>query len=290
MNIFILFIRYCYSFIKPRPKFYHRVKKNGINTTESRNQQIIVSLTSFPARIKIVSYTVETILSQSFQPDKVILWLAKEQFPKREKDLPKRLLNLRRYGLSICWCDDIRSFKKLIPSLVKFPDDIIVTADDDVYYPPYWLERLYTSYQKDKKAIHCNRGNILQVDEKGFPLPYNSWGLFFPDKSVRGFNVLQTGVGGVLYPPHSLYKDVIATDKFMKLSKDADDLWFWAMAILAGRPIKIIDNNQNNFDPIFMVSYHTLWSSNQQGHNDLVISNLFKYYPQLATLLRGTYL
>lgn len=104
---------------------------------QKRKEEIIVSLTSFPGRIHLVHKTIQTILLQSVKPDLVELWLAKEQFPNYEKDLPNELTNLIQYGLKICWCSDYRSFKKLVPSLQEHPDAIIVTADDDVYYPQY---------------------------------------------------------------------------------------------------------------------------------------------------------
>ena len=104
---------------------------------QKRKEEIIVSLTSFPGRIHLVHKTIQTILLQSVKPDLVELWLAKEQFPNYEKDLPNELTNLIQYGLKICWCSDYRSFKKLVPSLQEHPDAIIVTADDDVYYAPF---------------------------------------------------------------------------------------------------------------------------------------------------------
>ena len=58
-------------------------------------QELIVSLTSYPARIDTVNQTIETLLNQSLCPDKVILWLAPEKFPNREADLPQQLLDLR---------------------------------------------------------------------------------------------------------------------------------------------------------------------------------------------------
>src|SRR5690554_3260312 len=54
---------------------------------------LIVSFTSFPARIKKVHLVVESILRQTVLPHRIILWLSKEQFPT-EKSLPKKLLEL----------------------------------------------------------------------------------------------------------------------------------------------------------------------------------------------------
>ena len=74
----------------------------GLNK-KPRKPRVIVSLTSFPERIPYVHKTIETILNQSVKPDMVILWLAREQPRSKEKELPKDLLKLRRYGLTIRW-------------------------------------------------------------------------------------------------------------------------------------------------------------------------------------------
>ena len=121
---------------------YKQTTSLGITKTK-RKPEIIVSLTSFPKRINIVVKTINTILNQSVKPDKIILWLANEQFPNKEKDLPDELLDLKNFGLMINWCEDLRSYKKLIPTLNLYPNDIIITADDDIYYDKDWIESLY---------------------------------------------------------------------------------------------------------------------------------------------------
>ena len=93
-----------------------KVSEYGLNT-EERSPKIIVSLTTFPKRIKTVHITIEQLLTQSVKPDKLILWLAEEQFPNKENDLPEDLLRLREFGLTIGWCKDLRSYKKLLPTL-----------------------------------------------------------------------------------------------------------------------------------------------------------------------------
>ena len=64
----------------------------GLNT-EHREETYIVSITSFPARINEIWITIETLLRQSFKPDKIILWLGEEQFP--DKQLPESLTMLK---------------------------------------------------------------------------------------------------------------------------------------------------------------------------------------------------
>ena len=126
------------------PIIHKSRKKIGINS----ESEIIVSLSSFPKRINNVWITIETIMEQTKQPKKIILWLAEDLFPNKEADLPKNLLKLKKYGLEIQFCEDLWPHKKYFFSMKKYPDDIIVTVDDDVLYPDNMLEQLWKIHQK----------------------------------------------------------------------------------------------------------------------------------------------
>ena len=209
---------------------------------------IIISLTSYPARIGTVNQAIESLLNQTLKADKVILWLAPEQFPNKEKDLPQQLLDLRDKGLTIDWYHDIKSYKKLIPTLQKYPDAIIVTADDDLLFERNWLSYLYNSYLKEKKVIHCHRitrlykiGNQLKILDRNLYL--NKKNSYCEDiKKASYFNKLSGGAG-TLYPPHSLHKDVLDEKTFMQLSPTSDDIWFYIQAIRNNYRVKVVDNN-----------------------------------------------
>ncbi|MBQ2886366.1 MAG: hypothetical protein IJE43_21810 [Alphaproteobacteria bacterium] len=54
------------------------------------NMKVIVSLTSYPARINIVHKTIESLLNQTYKADKVILYLAYEQFQIKKKIYHKK--------------------------------------------------------------------------------------------------------------------------------------------------------------------------------------------------------
>jgi len=91
-----------------------------------KENNIIISLTSYPSRIKFVHIAINSLLHQSIKPYKIILWLAKSQFLNGNKDLPKNLLDLIEKGLTIEYYDskiDIKSYHKLIPTLKKFPNN-----------------------------------------------------------------------------------------------------------------------------------------------------------------------
>ncbi len=266
------------------PPFYKKTKTSGITSTK-RTPLLIVSLTSYPERMTTIHFTLHTLLNQSIKPDKLILWLAKEQFPRREKDVPRRVRRLRKYGLSIEWCNDIRSYKKLIPTLKEYPNNIIVTVDDDIYYPSNWLELLYESYLNNKEIIHCHRAHKINFDENKKILPYKNWDKKTTNRDIS-FLTFFTGAGGILYPPQSLYIDVINNDLFMKLAPDADDIWFWAMAVLNSTKIKVVKNNITKITVIDETQDTGLWKSiNITGENDTKLKNILEHFKNLKNLL-----
>ena len=210
---------------------------------EDRDDKIVVSLTSFPGRIGIVSKTIKTLLLQKkVKPDLIILWLSESQFSSKEESLPNSIRDLMQYGLTIRWCEDIRSYKKLIPALSEYSKDILVTADDDVYYAHNWLEKLYYSYLQDKKSIHCNKATKFTYDGNTFSAIAGGKD-FYSEPSYLNKLV---GVGGVLYPANSLNKNVLDTDCCMKYLSTNDDIWFWCMAVLNETKIRVIEKNVPN--------------------------------------------
>lgn len=229
------------SFKKEKRFNYREASEYGL-TVEKRNPQLIVSLTSFPARIKVVAKTINTLLRQTVKPDKLILWLADSQFPTKEQELPIELLKLKEYGLEIRWCEDLRSYKKLVPTLREFPNDIIVTADDDLYYQEDWLESLYNEYLKDPKNVYTRRSTgVLKRRDYVKIIPHYDNENYAPSY----INQIMGGAG-TLYSPNSLHRDVLDTKKCMNLIPTYDDIYFWAMAVANGTKIGLIKNKDLN--------------------------------------------
>ncbi len=144
-------------------------------------------------------------------------------------------------GLEIKFCEDIKSYKKIVPALKEFPKDIIVTADDDILYPFEWLEVLYKSYLKNPDYIHCHRAHFIPLKNKTEFYPYIE-SLFEIDCEEPSHNIFFTSGGGVLFPPRSLHEDTVYKDRFFELSPTADDIWLNAMAVKKGTQKRIVKN------------------------------------------------
>lgn len=249
---------------------------------------IIVSLTSYPARINTVNQTIETLLNQSMKADRVILWLAPEQFPNKEADLPQGLLALKDKGLTIDWYHDIRSYKKLIPTLKKYPDSIIVTADDDILYPVNWLENLYREYCKKPNTIWCHRAHNIKMKENTI-LSYKKWNFCISKNNSSYLNFCTSG-GGVLYPPHCFYKDILDENKFLSLAPQADDIWLWTMLVMNNKKINVVQNNMKSLKIVENSQETALWYTNVlDNKNDEQLANVLKAYPKVLKKLKKEY-
>ncbi|MDR2693205.1 MAG: hypothetical protein LBB74_03210 [Chitinispirillales bacterium] len=252
--------------------------------SEKKIDGLVVSLTSFPQRIAEVKYAVYSLLTQTVRPEKIILWLAESQFPDKEPDLPDELPALKKYGFDICWCEDLRSYKKLIPALERFPNHFIATADDDIYYNKKWLARLWESHLKNPDCVICHAAKTVEFGADGAVIPFTEWKRNTKDGRRPRLNV-QLGAGGVLYHKKYLHEDVCRKELFTRLAPYADDLWFYFMALLRGTPVRVAENScagvkyVNPYREYGFEDGYTLLTDNvNNGGNDRQFKNLIEHY------------
>ena len=71
-----------YKYLSKRSrKQVEKIKIDSLSLNkEFRDFKLVFTLTSFPDRIDTVQYTLRTLFSQSMKPDRVILWLAEDEF------------------------------------------------------------------------------------------------------------------------------------------------------------------------------------------------------------------
>ncbi len=229
--------------------------------------------------------TAQSLLSQNVKADKVVLYLADSQFPNKEKNLPKELLALKEKGLTISWSHDIKSYKKLIPALKEYPNDVIITADDDIIYPQDWFEKLYRSYLKYPHQVHCHRARKIIVF-RGKLIKYVKWQKAFSGES--SFWVFPIGVGGILYPPNVFHKEIINENCFMSIAPHGDDIWFWTMYVMNNVKARVVKKNYAEIERSHsnkFVQNEALWHTNMQ-ENDKAFSRLFDRCPEVLEKLK----
>ena len=187
---------------------------------------IILSLTSYGKRVTdTLPYALYSMLTQSLCPAKIVVYLDNDNW--NDEKLPFILQKLRRIGVEFYYCEDIKSYKKLIPALRMFPNNPIITLDDDFYYNKHFTEWMTSAYNaSDKKTILGQWGCVPQKKD-GTYLPYNSW----PDciYNVKDEEISFYGCCCCCYPPHIFDEEILKEEIFMQLCPTADDIWFWAM-------------------------------------------------------------
>ena len=254
------------------------MKETGVNQA-GREVPVMVSLTSVMDRFKDLPISLYSLLNQTLKPDRVILWLSSEY--KNTDNLPKNITKFIENGLEIRFVEDVKSYTKAFYAFEEFPQNIIVTADDDVFYPETWLEKLYNSYLETPEDIQVHRAHRVKITDNKIA-PYETWTKHVTEETARYDNFL-TGAGGVLYPPNCFTDEVLRKDIFLEKSPTADDIWFWVTALKSGRKIRVVKNHiktltcTNIFRQIFRCG-RTLYKTNRSGANDRQLENLMKLY------------
>lgn len=259
-----------------RRLLYWRCRLGPIVEAERPHQldrPLVISLTSHPPRFKTLPLTLKCLLSQSVKPNTVVLWIAHND----RSYLTQDILQLQERGLTIRYCEDLRSYNKIIPTLDAYPNSYIVTADDDIHYHRGWLESLIST-DLDRMQVIALRAYRIRLGEDNFPLRYLDWE--FPVRSdVADPLLFAAGVGGVLYPPGTFSHEVFNAESFMRLCPRADDVWLYWMARLNGKTVRQVGrNNRLHWWPGSQTV--SLWSGNQLADdgNDAQIANLIKKY------------
>lgn len=213
---------YDYSFI--------RVKSVKTNISDDT---LIVSLTSYPARISKLWMVIKALLNQKLVDNfKVILWLSENQFPKGLDSLPKSLTNLIEKGLDIRFVsDDLKSHKKYYYAFKEYPNNIVVTVDDDVLYSPILLRTLLDAHDKYSDCVICNRGVKINKEKS-----YRNWGKV-DNFMIPVSSIMPTGIGGVLYPPRCYNNNIFNIEAIKSTCINGDDLWLNFMCRLNGTKV-----------------------------------------------------
>jgi hypothetical protein len=251
-------------------------KSFSLSGSDKNEGRIIVSLTSFPLRIGRLWLVIETILRQTKKPDKIILWLSKDQFPRLDI-LPKKLMKQMDRGLEIRLVnEDIRSHKKYYYTLIEFPIDYLLTIDDDILYRSTMVEDLFNYSNINPLSIISQYSREIKWQE-GKPKSYALWPIIQKETPPNHYSFFGSG-GGTLFPSFCLDSEVLNKDLFMRLAPTADDVWLNAMCRLKGT--KIVSTSYYSLNlPVINKSDVTLDSiNNGLDLNDVQITSIRNHF------------
>ncbi len=193
--------------------------------TATRPYKIVVSLTSFPARIHCVEYSIKSLMLQTVKPDRIVLWLAEDQFPNLK--IPESLEKMKAYGLEIRFCEDLKSHKKYYYAMQEQAEnELLITYDDDIIYEYDSIEKLIKAHEKFPNCVICNRAEHFLRSADGCFLPYKSWKILSGEGVQKPSSQLMPSTGaGCLYPYKILNPRVFNREEIQKYAATTDDLW-----------------------------------------------------------------
>ena len=261
-------------------RLFFKLLYKGINECKDNDKKIIVSLTSYGRRVeKVVKYAIMSLMCQEYKPDLIILWLDNKNWNSR--NIPSSLLRLQKLGLSIFFYDDIKSYKKFIPSLEKYPNDLIITCDDDLIYKPDYVKGLIEAYYNNPHELNVYRAHTITTNIKGDIASYNNWSR--AEKGDKGFNFFPTSGGGCIINSELLHVDVLSRDIFLKLAPNADDVWLYFMSILNGTAIHVCKskNMYYEIDALYQFLHkgsNLKFNNVGMSQNDIQIQAVISYY------------
>lgn len=242
-------------------------------------KEVIVSITSFPKRIASVSESLKSIYTQTRKADRIILWLADEEFPGKVNDLPEALQQLvSENKLQVGWCTNTKPHKKYLGSMKKYPEALVITIDDDLSYQEDMIEMLFLSWLEYPEAVSALRTHIMILHEDGRPYLYNVWPKQTDYLQNRpSMHLFVTGGAGTLYPPHLIREEFLDEELIMRLCPTADDLWLKIAEILSDVP-SVLAAPYQGLKYLPGTQQESLYKVNvTQGNNDTQMDKIIKW-------------
>lgn len=239
-----------------------------------RGIPIVVSLCCEEDNFDKLHYTLYSLFNQKVSPDKVVLWLSNRY---ELSELPYSITKFIKGGLDIRFVEDAGLYTKIIYALREFKDSIIVTADENIYYPKNWLLKLYHSYISNPDDIQahsvfevvCDKNRIYSVKD---------WKKF-SHKETSGFKSFPVTADGVLYPPNCFIKDILREDIYKKKADAPWDIWSWVIAVVSGRKVRLVKSHIRTFSTACLINGYKKYSAiNNPEQTDKILSHLLEYY------------
>ena len=198
--------------------------------------KILVSMTSYPGRIKNVGISIFLLLTQqTLPPDEIHLWLAIPQFPNKEADLPEDLQKVIRHPKVILhWTDkDTYCHKRHEIFNIVQPEDHIFIIDDDTYYANNLIAKVM--------AVHNKYPNAIISYNHASKHLYKGKHMLYPPSPTGGpfINVGRIN-GNSMFPVHIVPKEIYSTENREirdKCTPICDESWITPWLVYYDVPI-----------------------------------------------------
>ena len=262
--------------------------KRGLNTLP-RKETVVLSLTSFPARIDQAYVAIKSLMRQSVKADRIVLWLAEDQF--KDFALPKKFDRLTKRGLRVRYVEDLRSHKKYYYALQEQkPDELVITFDDDIIYEKDAVKKLIKKHNEYPECIVCNRGHEIEFDDNGLK-PYNEWKIRFEGGvETPEMNIMPSTGNGCLYPYGVMPESTFDKELFIRNAYSADDIWMRFNSLENGVFVVRTQKEVATLVNVFSSQKTALNRVNDgQNENQKTVDNLIRVFPEVQKKIKQRY-
>jgi GR25 family glycosyltransferase involved in LPS biosynthesis len=212
--------------------------------------RIIVSLTVIDSRLGLLKRVVQSIFEQTRQPDIIHIFYSREPFLYDKGIQPEQMVliynelqltNLSNISLIVSETPNIGPYRKLIPALQLYKNDIIITIDDDHEHDSHFIEQFVKAYIQHK-CIVCSGGKRIDLHLRDSSREH------LQPTEYPWMHILPEGFGGILYHSKMFQDDFIYYDysRLSELSMKNDDLFFRFYTFYSGIPVICIQINKNH--------------------------------------------
>lgn len=209
---------------------------------------ITVNLTTTCQRLPLCKITLMSLCLQSRQPDEIRLWVSTEPYLRdggiRDRNELQHYFNDLpadwRRRIRVCWVINTGPYRKLIPALREAgPDDLLVTADDDIAYGEHWLSTLLEAYEPGSNMAIAGRVRKKRYNAFGRAMSYMNWNIL-RDPSVISEGYIITFGGGAVLSRSMFREHDILDDAFLEVAPTADDLWYSKLLLRNDTPVRVV--------------------------------------------------
>jgi hypothetical protein len=196
------------------------------------DNKLIISLTTIDSRLDLISNVIKSILTQTYLPDIIHIFYSSEPF-FYDNGISDDIINKLKDEcqtikpeILFTNTENIGSYRKLIPALKIYKNNIIITIDDDILFEPNFIEKYIEAYNKYKCIIYSigksidlkninnnnNKKKFINIKPTFIPLSH----------------IIPEGYGGILYHTNMFDTNFINLNfkEFPELILKNDDVFF----------------------------------------------------------------
>ena len=233
--------------------------------------KIVITMTSWSKRIQFTARAIYRFLkTQIVKPDLFYLWLAEEEFPNKEANLPENLFAIcEAFNVQIKWTKDNEYCFKRWYVFPEHNDDMVISIDDDMFYDPRMIAAVLGEYKRNPIpcVIHYRGcGGLVEIrDGIKYTITPN-----LVKSSVRNYFIGQCAFTPHSFPLETLEPKIVELRK--KICPKCDESFLHPYLI------------KNNIPIVFIVGLRDVEDEEMQGvairndlHFDLVNINGKEY-------------